>query len=191
MMMAYSLYDTHGRRLYLTPKEREAFYKAACKQPEKVKSLCHMLYHTGCRISEALNLAAEQIDTPAGEIVIQSLKKRTEKPQFRAIPVPTHFLKELEAIHSDLQPDEHLWTWSRSHAWRLIKQVMLKAENDTSLPHATCKGLRHGFGIQAACKNVPINIIQKLLGHNSLSTTALYIDAAGAEKRELVSRMWE
>ena len=67
---------------------------------------------------------------------------------------------------------------------------MTEAGIDTKLPHATCKGLRHAFGIHAAIKNVPINIIQKLLGHNSLTTTALYVDAVGAERRELVSRMW-
>jgi integrase len=190
-MTNYSLYNTDGKRLYLTPKERQAFYKAANRQPAKVKTLCYMLYHTGCRISEALNMTYGRIDIPAGEVVIQSLKKRSKKPHYRAIPVPKCFLNQLRTTHDFTNPDDFLWGWSRSHAWRLVKAVMKDAGINTKLPHATCKGLRHAFGIQAACKNVPINIIQKLLGHNNISTTALYLDAVGAEKRELVSRMWE
>jgi integrase/recombinase XerD len=192
MKNTYSLYDAEGKRLYLTPKEREAFYKAANKQPVKVRTFCHMLYHTGCRVTEALNMTYGRIDVPAGEMVILSLKKRSSKPHYRAIPVPNRYLKQLSKVHDfNSHLDERLWTWSRPHAWRLVKSVMRDAGINTKLPHATCKGLRHAFGIQAACKNVPINIIQKLLGHNSMSTTALYIDAVGAEKRELVSRMWE
>lgn len=193
MAQTNSLYDNQGKRLYLTPKEREAFFKAANKQRPEVCSFCHLLYHTGCRVSEALNLTFGRIDVPAGEIVIQSLKKRNPKPHYRAIPVPTAYLRELMHTHGSggSYQDARLWIWSRPHAWRLVKQVMKEAGINPKLPHATCKGLRHAFGIQAACKNVPINIIQKLLGHNSLSTTALYVDAVGAEKRELVSRMWE
>lgn len=190
MTQANSLYDKQGKRLYLTPSERETFYQAAKRQPDNLRTFCHMLYFTGCRVSEALNLTADRVDAPAGELIIHSLKKRGDVPHYRAVPVPNSFLQDLQKVHALIRADK-LWPWSRSHAWRLIKKVMHEAEIDTKLPHATCKGLRHGFGIQAACKGVPINIIQKLLGHNKISTTALYMDAVGEEKRQLVSRMWK
>lgn len=194
MTQTNSLYDKHGKRLYLTPSERKAFFEAAKGQPDNLRTFCHMLYFTGCRVSEALNLTADRVDVPAGEIIIHSLKKRGDTPHYRAVPVPKSFLDDLANIYSitgSNEPEKRLWTWSRSQSWRLIKKVMLEAEIDTKLPHATCKGLRHGYGIQAACKGVPINIIQKLLGHNKISTTALYMDAVGEEKRQLVSRMWD
>ena len=190
MTQSSSLYDKHGKRLYLTPSEREAFYEAAKQQPDNLRTFCHMLYFTGSRVTEALNLTADRVDVSAGEIIIHSLKKRSDVPQYRAVPVPNTFFQDLHKVHN-LNGSDKLWPWSRSHAWRLIKKVMYEAGIDTKLPHATCKGLRHGFGIQAACKGVPINIIQKLLGHNKISTTALYMDAVGEEKRQLVSRMWK
>jgi integrase/recombinase XerD len=52
------------------------------------------------------------------------------------------------------------------------------------------KGLRHGFGIRAASRNIPPNLIQRWMGHASLKTTAIYLDAVGAEEREFASRMW-
>jgi hypothetical protein len=54
---------------------------------------------------------------------------------------------------------------------------------------ATPKGLRHGFGIKAVVSGVPLNTLQQLLGHAQLSTTSIYADTMGPEKRELVERM--
>ena len=57
-------------------------------------------------------------------------------------------------------------------------------------PHATPKGLRHGFGIQAVSAGIPLNLVQKWLGHAQLSTTAIYADAVGEEEQSIASRMW-
>jgi len=39
-------------------------------------------------------------------------------------------------------------------------------------------------------KGIPLNMVQKWLGHAELSTTAIYADAVGAEEQEIASRMW-
>jgi site-specific recombinase XerD len=38
---------------------------------------------------------------------------------------------------------------------------------------------------------VPIDTLQQLFGHAQLSTTSIYADAMGPEKRQLVERMWQ
>ena len=43
------LYDTLGRRLYLTSAEREAFLRTALGHDRPVRTLCSVLYYTGCR----------------------------------------------------------------------------------------------------------------------------------------------
>jgi hypothetical protein len=53
-----SLYDADGHRRYLTPSEREAFLKAADEADRHVRTFCHVLAYTGCRISEALAAAS-------------------------------------------------------------------------------------------------------------------------------------
>jgi integrase len=50
--------------------------------------------------------------------------------------------------------------------------------------------LRHGFGIRAAGKSVPPNLIQRWMGHASGSTTAIYLDAVDSEERAIAQRMW-
>ena len=191
MTLTYSLYDAHGKRLYLTLEERRAFYDAALQQAPKVRTLCLLLYYTGCRITEALNLTADRVDQPAGEIVIHSLKKRSITPHYRAIPVPEELMGELARVHDLNAAEGHLWSWSRSHAWRLVKATMLEAGINTEKPYATCKGLRHSFGVHAVSSNVPLNIVQAMLGHANMSTTAIYVDAVGDERRALVARMWD
>jgi len=57
-------------------------------------------------------------------------------------------------------------------------------------PHATPKGLCHGFGIKAVTSGVPLNVLQKWLGYSALSTTAIYADATGPEAKQIAERMW-
>ena len=54
---------------------------------------------------------------------------------------------------------------------------------------ATPKGLRHGFGVQAVGSGVPLNLVQRWLGHAQLSTTAIYAEAVGEEELAIAERM--
>jgi hypothetical protein len=60
--------------------------------------------------------------------------------------------------------------------WRVVHAVM---EGRQDGPHASPKGVRHGFGVAAA---IPLNLVQKWLGHAQLSTTAIYADTVGESR---------
>jgi site-specific recombinase XerD len=72
--------------------------------------------------------------------------------------------------------------------WRAVHDVMTSARLEG--PHASPKGLRHGFGVAAASAGIPLNLVQKWLGHAQLTTTAIYANAVGAEEKEIARRMW-
>lgn len=76
----------------------------------------------------------------------------------------------------------------KSQATKHICAVMSAA--GISGAHASPKGLRHGFGIRAASETRNPRLVQKWLGHRYLETTTIYMDAVGAEERELAARMW-
>ena len=57
-------------------------------------------------------------------------------------------------------------------------------------PQACPRGLRHSFGVAAVEAGVPLPTVAAVLGHASLSTTAIYCQAIGAEARGLLARMW-
>jgi len=182
------LYDGRGERKYLTPLEREAFLHVAAAASGPVRTFCGTLGHTGCRISEALALIGTRVDKRAGILIIESLKKR-RRGVFRAVPVPAAFLETLDEVHHlSTLGDSRLWPWSRTTAWRRVKEVMGAAGIHGG--YATPKGVRHGFGIKATTSAVPLSMTQKWLGHSNLAMTAIYTNAIGPEEQKLAERMW-
>jgi integrase/recombinase XerD len=190
-----SLYDENGHRKYLTPAERDAFLKAADDAEREMRTFCYTLAFTGCRISEALALTADRVDLKDGTVIFETLKKR-RSGIYRPVPVPPVLVDALNMVHDirtaqkrrDRGRGVRLWSFARNTAWRHVSAVMEAAK--IKGPHATPKGLRHGFGIKAVISGVPLNTLQQLLGHAQLSTTSIYADAMGPEKRQLVERMW-
>jgi integrase/recombinase XerD len=185
-----SLYTSAGQRKYLTPAERGRFLEAAHACPRAdLRTLCLTLAYTGCRISEALALTAGLIERDAGFIAIRSLKKRTHAVIFREVPVPLELFGVLDKVHHLEDRSAKLWSLSRCRAWHLVKGIMCEA-GITAGPHATPRGLRHSFGLHAIRSGVPLNLVQRWLGHASMHTTAIYLQAIGNEEREIAARMW-
>ena len=187
--MSWSVYDGGGQRKYLTEKERVSFLYSAAQRDAVVHSFCWMLAVTGCRISEALALSKHNIDFEVGHVIIECLKKRGKKV-FRTIPLPPELLNLLRKLLSaDILSRERLWPWSRMTGYRRVREVMATA--GVVGPHASPKGLRHAFGVCAIQSNVPLNLIQRWLGHADIKTTAIYTSATGPEEREFASRTWK
>ncbi|MGI9451779.1 MAG: tyrosine-type recombinase/integrase [Geminicoccaceae bacterium] len=195
-MSEMRLYDTDGRRLYLNAEERAVFLAAAAAAPPRTRLFAETLHYTGCRLSEALALTPERVDLSEGRIIFNSLKKRREDV-YRSVPVPSEYLTRLDLTFGLRQAQkrqkvkaERLWTWSRVRGWQIVKGIMEGADIADG-PHRTPKGLRHAYGINAIGKGVPLNILQKWLGHAQLTTTAIYANASGKEESELASWMWD
>jgi integrase/recombinase XerD len=93
-----NLYDTQGRRLYLTADERRAFIGSAATAAQPVRTLCMVLHDTGCRISEALALTSESIDLSGRTVMFESFKKR-RLGIYRAVSVPPTLLDTLDMVH--------------------------------------------------------------------------------------------
>ena len=72
--------------------------------------------------------------------------------------------------------------------WRAVYAIMHAAGLER--PHASPKGLRHGFGVAAVSAGIPLNLVQRWLGHAQLTTTAIYANAVGEEEQSIVARMW-
>jgi integrase/recombinase XerD len=186
-----SLYAASGSRKYLTAAERTAFIAVATVSAcPMTRTFCLTLAYTGCRISEALALTWSRVSFDEKALVFRSLKKRSRIPIYRQVPVPEALLAEMKAaMHGGIQPASRVWPWCRSHGWHLVK-LALAAARIMGGAHATPKGLRHGFGIHAVQSGVPLNLVQRWLGHARMETTAVYLQAIGPEERAIASRMW-
>jgi integrase/recombinase XerD len=118
------------------------------------------------------------------------LKKRRQH-MYRSVPVPEAFLDVLDLVHGirEGHAKGRLWGWTRKTGYNHITAVMRKAA--LSGPQATPKGLRHGYAVACIEKGIQLNIVQELLGHAQMTTTAIYAHAVGAERRSIVARLWE
>jgi integrase/recombinase XerD len=154
--------------------------------------LLHLRW-SGARISEVLAITPSAIDFDAGTVSIITLKRR-KIGMVRQVPLPRQLLSELHRTfhlrRSQRDPDfayRRIWKWSRTTAWRRVKEVMASA-NITGLS-AMPKGLSHGFGVNAFQSCVPPHLVQRWLGQASLRTTSIYGDVIGPEERAIAARM--
>jgi integrase len=189
-----SLYGPTGGRKYLNAAERRRFIKAANRADPETRLFCLVLGWSGGRISEALALTPAAIDIDSGVANIETLKRR-KRGIVRQVPLPRDTLRDLNRFFRlrVMQRDpelvvERLWTWSRTTAWRRVKEVMAAA--GISGTPAMPRGLRHAFGVNAFQSNVPPHLVQRWLGHASLKTTAIYADVIGPDERVFAARMW-
>jgi integrase len=189
-----TLHTAVGARKYLNAGERQRFAAAADTMPPKPRAFCLLLMWSGCRISEALAVTPTAIDREAGTVAFVTLKRR-QTSVVRQVPIPAPLIADLTNVF-DLEKREvdphfrtsRLWRWSRSAAWRHVKEVMKRARLSGSA--AMPKGLRHTFGV-AAFQVVPPHIVQRWLGHASLRTTGIYGDVSGREEHLFAERIWD
>jgi integrase/recombinase XerD len=183
--MTAGLFDQSGARKYLVARERLAFVYAASKESAAVSTFCLTMAFTGARISEVLGLTVTRIDSADEAIIFETLKQR-KKRVFRAVPVPRTLIPLLCAYGANKQG--RLWPWGRTTAWKVVKAVMREA----GLAENLCqpKALRHAFAVEAGQKGIPLNIVQRWLGHARIETTAIYANAIGDEERNLARKAW-
>ena len=195
-MPRITLFDESGNRKYLTPEEREKFYQATADVPKDWRMFGLMIYFTGCRLSEALNIKVKDIDFSGGAVTIGTLKQR-KSGVYRQVPLSDDYLRSLDNSF-DLRilqkknsktRNQFIWGWSRRHGYQVIKKIMDKAELEGV--YAMPKGLRHAFAIACLDKGLPLNMVQKWLGHSSIETTAIYANAVGKEERKLAAKLWQ
>ncbi len=191
---AASLYATDGGRKYLNAAERRRAIAAIKELPGRKALFALVLVWSGARVSEVLALTPASFQVESGIVAIRTLKRR--RFVVREVPLPPRLMRALD-LEFDLttaqqEPDlvlVRLWPWHRTTAWRLIKKVMTKARLSG---RAACpRGLRHAFGVGTLQSGVPLNLVQRWLGHARMTTTAIYAGAIGPEERELARRFWE
>lgn len=69
-------------------------------------------------------------------------------------------------------------------AYRWIKSIM--ARDAQACP----KRLRHGYGVHATLCGAQVHMLQRWMGHASISTTAIYSTVLGPEEQQLAKRIW-
>ncbi len=126
------------------PPSGDGLQERPGRRPPKFAFFCLTLSMSGGRISEILALTPAAIDLDSYVAVIRTLKRR--KPgSIRQVPLPRGLINDLnrsfgirQRQRDPLEATTRLWRWSRTTAWRRVKEVMALA--DVSRPAAMPKG---------------------------------------------------
>jgi integrase/recombinase XerD len=180
----------------LTEEEVESLLGApAVNDPlgNRDRTMLEVLYATGLRVSELVNLRNAQVNLNQG--VIRILGKGNRE---RLIPLgeeAVRWINEfsraprgeilLERQTDYLFPTRRGDRMTRQAFWHIIKRYARKAGIAKELsPHT----LRHAFATHLLNHGADLRVVQMLLGHSDLSTTQIYTHVARERMKELHSQ---
>ena len=152
--------------------------KLSNKIEKRDKAMIEMLYATGMRISELVNLKITDVDTQ--RCVVKVLGKGSKE---RLIPFGEAALESLNAYLSDREESSSKEIFlsnrrtkiSRIAFWHRIKLYLSRENLKNSIsPHT----LRHAFATHLLNRGADLRSVQLLLGHSDLSTTQIYTHIA-------------
>jgi integrase/recombinase XerD len=157
------------------------------------RTMLEVLYATGVRVSELINLKLGQINLNQGVLRIVGKGDRE-----RLIPLGDEaqdWIREfidgprgeilLERQTEFLFPTRRGDRMTRQAFWHIIKRYAKKAGIIKKLsPHT----VRHAFATHLLNNGADLRVVQLLLGHSDVSTTQIYTHVARERMKELHSR---
>jgi len=182
---------------FLTIKEVDKLFSSISEEDPyelRDKTIFELLYSSGLRISEAVDLEIDEIDF---ENSFLSIIGKGDKE--RIVPVNEEakrlLLKYLRDSRQDIlgtRESEFLFVskkgskLNRKSVWRLLKNYVVRtkiAKNIT--PHT----LRHSFATHLIENGADLRSVQELLGHMDISTTQVYTHLA-KEKLQKIHKQY-
>ena len=149
------------------------------------KALVELLYATGARVSELINLNTLDIstfDSEAGSTTTVKLKGKGGKE--RVVPIGSYAVAAVNDYLVRSRPtllkvstqkalflNQRGGRLSRQSAWNLVANAAQRAGlSDQVTPHS----MRHSFATHLLDGGADIRVVQELLGHSSVTTTQIY-----------------
>jgi integrase/recombinase XerD len=170
------------RREPLTQEEATRLANSCQTAEEKI--VIWTLLDTGLRVAELAGLTKENIDWQTHRLTIYGKGGPYGKKTKRRIVPMTDRIKPLLESYFALHDEFGI-------SVRTIQRVLARVANRARIkrpvsPHV----LRHTFAVTAIQKGVSIAALQKLLGHDNLTTTAIYLNLSPEAAIEEFRRKW-
>ena len=180
-------YEAKDIPVYLSVPEVNAMLET-CKDNRRNHAFLNILWQTGARVSEALKVTRNDIDSYGLTIKILTEKQRNKrsKPVFRIIPISSELSNELASYILHYNITNRLFNFSRQRAFQIIKQVAKQAGITKPVhPHT----LRHSFAVNCISQGVPLPVVKDLLGHSSVLTTMVYLKIVQQDARQFLQQV--
>jgi len=158
------------------------------------RALLEMLYSAGLRVTEAVTLAARNLDLDANCVRIVGKGSRE-----RVVPLGRYARQRLDEYlalgrpvlargkrpRSEIFLTQRGLPLSRQAVWKLLKHHLRRAGLDARVsPHS----LRHAFATHLLDGGADLRAVQAMLGHADVATTQIYTHVAPKRLREVHRR---
>lgn len=158
------------------------------------RTMLEVLYATGMRVSELINLTLERVDlnmkyiiafgkgskeriVPLGSVAAEFLQHYLEKVR----PKLTHAGRNTNIVFLAFGGHE----LTRQRFWQIIRGYGRKANINKALtPHI----LRHSFATHLLDNGADLRSVQELLGHSDISTTQIYTHLTNKRLRDIYAK---
>lgn len=158
------------------------------------RTMLEVLYATGMRVSELINLTLERVDlnmkyiiafgkgskeriVPLGSVAAEFLQQYLEKVR----PKLTHAGRNTNIVFLAFGGHE----LTRQRFWQIIRAYGRKANINKALtPHI----LRHSFATHLLDNGADLRSVQELLGHSDISTTQIYTHLTNKRLRYIYAK---
>lgn len=152
----------------------------------KHRAIISTIYSCGLRISEAVNLKINDIDSSAMTVKIVNAKGRND----RIVMLSEKLLSLLREYFKEYKPKIYLFEGQKGEQYstRSIQQIFNNAVKKVGIKKkVTVHSLRHSFASHLLDNGTDIRFIQELLGHKHLSTTQIYTHINPASVKKIKS----
>ncbi|WP_410504262.1 site-specific tyrosine recombinase XerD [Ligilactobacillus salivarius] len=157
------------------------------------RAMLELMYATGLRISEIINLKLEDLHLTMG--TLQTLGKGHKE---RIVPVGDEAIKWVNRYLEEARPkllkqkrsnylflNFHGNNLTRQGVWKNLKAEVRKAGIQKNItPHT----LRHSFATHILENGADLRIVQELLGHADISTTQIYTHLSNKQLADIYNR---
>ncbi|MDE6107760.1 MAG: site-specific tyrosine recombinase XerD [Oscillospiraceae bacterium] len=176
----------------LTSKEVELFLEQPDPRDAKGcrdKAMLELLYATGIRVSELIDLNMEHLNLSAGFLRCVTKKKERIIPLYAAaVRALTDYIEHVRPQLIE-QPNERALfvnmngsRMSRQGFWKIIKHYQDMAEIKKEItPHT----LRHSFAAHLLENGADLRSIQEMLGHADISSTQVYTQVINQKLKDV------
>ena len=145
------------------------------------KAMLELMYATGLRISELINLKMNDIDLLEGTLIVMGKGSKE-----RVIPVGDYaidYLKRYLKVRYKLLKEQTDYLFLNNHGkpisrqgfFKILKALLReKGLNEDASPHT----LRHSFATHLINGGADLRSVQEMLGHSDITTTKIYTEVS-------------
>ena len=165
----------------LTKEEVQKLINVA--KTKKSKLIISLIYGTGMRVSELVNLKKQDIYFDEGVGHIKQAKGRKD----RSFNIPNNIFQELKEFCTHSK--EYVFEGRKGRlTTRNIQKIVENARKRAGIQKEVhVHTLRHSFATHLLDEGVDLRTIQNILGHENLDTTSIYTHISTKKLREVKS----